>query len=213
MNGTDEDGFDRLREAARTWCAAQEDALSPAGAACRAVVIAASDLPVDAGVLTAAAPGTLYQLRLPGALVPPSAEADADAADAAVAAGLEYGLRLAGARHVLVLTHAGCGLIGALLEESGERAMAMARDGALRGWAALAAPAIGRTAGSEAPDADRRRFAAMEIVRLSIENLLSYPFLLDAVLARDVALHGWCLDAENRALWTLDPAEDVFLRA
>lgn len=213
MSGMDEEGFDRLREAARTWCATRGDALSPAGAACRAVVVSASDLPVDPGVLTGAAPTALYQLRLPGALVPPSAEADADAADAAVAAGLEFGLRVGEARHVLVLTHAGCGLIRALLEDSGERAMALARSDALRRWAALAAPAVGRTARSGASDADRRRFAAMEIVRLSIENLLSYPFLLDAVLAHEVALHGWCLDAENRALWTLDPAEDVFIRA
>jgi len=195
---------------ARAWCAGAAPARDTETAA---VVIAAADSPVDPAALCGAAPGALYVVRTPGALVPPAGAAAEEPADLAVAAALEYGVMLAGAREIVVLGHAGCGLLAALADEAGERALRLARTQALRIWAAQAAPALARAAQSGAHAPARRRLAAMELVRLSLENLMSYPWLLERVLAGEVALHGWCLDAAPPSLWVLDPEADEFRRA
>jgi carbonic anhydrase len=198
----------QMLNAARAWCA--DAAVSGPAPDGRVLVVAAPDLPVSASALTGAAAETLYLLTSPGALAPPSAETDPDFADASFAAGLEFALRVFRARHVLVLTHAGCGLVASLTGEADARSMAMAHAPALGRFAAMAGPAIARTTTTEAPTPERNRNAAMELVRASVENLMSYATLIDGVLGRHVTLQGWVLDPADSALWVLDPAEDIF---
>lgn len=204
------EGIARLIDGARRWSAG---ATAERAGKTAAVFIAAPDMAVDPAMLCGAGPGTLYVIRTPAALVPPSAESGADPADMTVSAALEYGVRLGGGRDVVVLGHSACGLIATLAAEAGGEAVELARSNSLRAVAALAAPAVARTLRAGASDADRRRHAAMEVVRLSLENLMTYPWLLDRVLAGEVALHGWCLDADAPALWVLDPEADEFRRA
>jgi carbonic anhydrase len=200
-----------LIAAARAWCAGLP---APAATAAPPVLlVAAPDLPADIGVLTGAAPGSLYTLTAPGALAPPSAESAPDSADAAFAAGLEFAFRVFGARDVVIVAHTGCALVRALTAEAEKSLMAFGHAPALARLAGLAAPAVARSAGAETDPAAQRRLAAMELVRLSVEHLMSHATLLDGVLGRHVALHGWLLDRDAGTLWTLDPAEDVFRKA
>ena len=78
----------------------------------KVLLIACSDSRVDPAILTAAAPGDLFVVRNVANLVPPyKLEGHYDGARAAI----EYAVRDLGVNHIVVLGHAHCGGIKALL--------------------------------------------------------------------------------------------------
>jgi len=52
---------------------------------------------------------------------------------------------------------------------------------------------------------------AEEMVRGSLENLMSYPWIVEGVMAGIVGLHGWYFDDDARTLARLDPETDDFV--
>ncbi|MFT5440375.1 MAG: hypothetical protein ACI9MJ_002247 [Alphaproteobacteria bacterium] len=48
----------------------------------------------------------------------------------------------------------------------------------LPGWTRLIAPAVARAARADKSLAERKRFCAQEMIRVSVENLMTFPFVL-----------------------------------
>ena len=118
----------------------------------KVLLIACSDSRVDPAILTGAAPGDLFVVRNVANLVPPyKLEGSHDGARTAI----EYAVRDLGVNHIVVLGHAYCGGIKALLATlSGQPSMSLA------GWgfAMLAGAILGmklRYRGRPAGDAAR----------------------------------------------------------
>ncbi|MFC7540562.1 carbonic anhydrase [Siccirubricoccus deserti] len=107
------DGYRRFR--AETWPQqrARFEALAAEGQSPQTMVIACSDSRVDPQMIFSAAPGELFVVRNVANLVPPYMP---DAAFHGTSAALEFAVRVLRVRQVVVLGHAQCGGVRALLE-------------------------------------------------------------------------------------------------
>jgi carbonic anhydrase len=173
-----------------------------------AMVIAGADLPLDPQTLFRAPAGSLYTVRLAAPVVPPYA---GDGNDPGFAAATEFAVTILGVPDVIVLGHRGAALVAALLGHADRVAALMNQSVQIPGWFTMAEEPLVRALRPGIPDADRPRVLAEEMVRGSIESLMSYPWIVEGVMAGIIGLHGWSFDDETRTLARLDPDSDEFV--
>jgi carbonic anhydrase len=173
-------GYRRFR--AETWPRerARFEALAASGQKPHTMVVACSDSRADPQMIFAAAPGELFVVRNVANLVPPYAP---DAAYHGTSAALEFGVRVLRVARIVVLGHAGCGGVRALLDG----APAEAQDFVV-GWMQIARTA--RAVGLRCDALGRQTVAEYETVRISLANLLSFPWIAAAVAEGRLTLHG-----------------------
>ena len=189
----------------------------------RVLLIACSDSRVDPALLTGAAPGDLFVVRNVANLVPPyQLSGQYDGARAAI----EYAVRDLGVEHIVVLGHAHCGGIKALLSSlSGKR---LDRD-FIGSWVSMALDACfkyilnpgGRNksaeGGMEVAEVDlgtlcqHQHLAERAAIRGSLANLATYPWIQARLADGTLHLHGWWFDLETGDLWRTDAENTVFL--
>jgi carbonic anhydrase len=183
------EGYRRFR--AETWPAerARYEALAHWGQSPEAMVIACSDSRVDPQTIFSAVPGELFVVRNVGALAPPYSP---DAGYHGTSAALEFGVKVLRVARLVVLGHGQCGAV---------RAMAygpppQARD-FIASWVEIGRPAVG--AAGEAAEGRLARIEA-EVVRLSLANLMSFPWIAEAVEAGRLSLQGYMFDVHTGVL-------------
>jgi carbonic anhydrase len=116
-------------------------------------------------------------------LVPPY---QPDAAYHGTSAALEFGVRVLGVGDLIVLGHALCGGVRALLE-----GMPPGTEDFVAPWMGIAREARARVLRCEPmSDEARQEAGEQEMVRLSLENLLTFPWIREAVEAGRLRLHG-----------------------
>ncbi len=181
------EGYRRFRETAFRENRALYGALVSQGQAPRAMVIGCSDSRVDPAILFGTEPGEIFVVRNVANLVPPYAPSlDHHSTSAA----LEFAVRSLEVEHVIVLGHARCGGIAALLDSSG----ALGGD-FIRPWMQIAAPARERAlAEARAGGSDPQRCCEHEAIKVSLANLESFPWVAERVRAGRLQLHGWYFD-------------------
>jgi carbonic anhydrase len=183
------EGYRKFR--AETWPSerARYEALAHWGQSPETMVIACSDSRVDPQTVFSAVPGELFVARNVAALVPPF---EPDSGYHGTSAALEFGVKVLKVARLVVLGHGQCG---------GVRAMAygappQARD-FIASWVEIGKPAL--AAAGEAPEGRLTRIEA-EVVRLSLANLMTFPWIADAVLTGRIALHGYLFDVHDGVL-------------
>jgi len=178
------DGYRRFH--AEIWPREQArfETLADRGQRPRAMVISCSDSRVDPQLIFDARPGELFVVRNVANLVPPY---EPDAAYHGTSAALEFGVRVLGVRDLVVMGHGFCGGVRALLEG----APAEAQD-FVAPWMGIAAPA--RERALACTPADPQEACEQEVVRLSLANLLTFPWVREAVEAGRLGLHGLHFD-------------------
>jgi carbonic anhydrase len=151
---------------------------------------------VDPAILFGTEPGEIFVVRNVANLVPPYAPSlDHHSTSAA----LEFAVRSLEVEHVIVLGHARCGGIAALLDASGT----LGGD-FIRPWMQIAAPARERAlAEASASGSDPQRCCEHEAIRVSLANLKSFPWIAERVRAGDLHLHGWYFDLATGELLRL----------
>ena len=188
---------------AETW-PAQRDRfaeLAASGQHPHTMVVACSDSRVDPAVIFAAAPGEMFIVRNVANLVPPYAP---DAAYHGTSAALEFGVRVLGVSRLVVMGHAGCGGVRALLDGAPEEA-----GDFVAGWMHIAEEARRRVLACT-PAEDRQEACELETVRLSLANLLTFPWVREAVEAGRLRLFGTHFGVATGRLLFLDPGTDEF---
>jgi len=158
------------------------------------LVIACSDSRVDPQTVFGAGPGELFVVRNVAALVPPY---QPDAGYHGTSAALEFGVRVLKVRQVVVLGHALCGGITALLEGAPKNA----RD-FVEPWMSIAEQALWRTPPSPETVPLQDGYE-MEVVRLSLDNLMTFPWIAEAVRDGRLTLHGMRFDIRSGVLWRM----------
>jgi carbonic anhydrase len=188
------EGYRRFR--AETWPAerARYEALAHWGQSPESMVIACSDSRVDPQTVFGAVAGELFVVRNVAALVPPY---EPDARYHGTSAALEFGVKVLKVSRLVVLGHGQCG---------GVRAMAygpppQARD-FIASWVEIGKPAL--AAAGEAPEGRLGRIEA-EVVRLSLANLLTFPWIAEPASAGRVALQGYLFDVHTGVLAAVGP--------
>jgi carbonic anhydrase len=173
-------GYRRFRGG--TWLEERKrfEALSRLGQRPRALVIACSDSRTDPQMVFNARPGELFVVRNVANIVPPYGPDDQPHG---VSSAIEFAVRSLQVRDIVVLGHALCGGVKALLEG------APVEDSDFVGrWVAIAEPA--RERAMQAPPEQRQEICEHETVRLSLANLMTFPWIKDAVEAGHTTLHG-----------------------
>jgi carbonic anhydrase len=183
------EGYRRFR--AGTWPEERTryEALSKEGQRPIALVVACSDSRVDPQTIFGAAPGELFVIRNVAALVPPY---QPDAGYHGTSAALGYGLRVLGISSIVVLGHAQCGGVKAMVEG------APAATDFVNAWMQIAKPAMQVRAKSR-PEGNLDLYEH-EVVRLSLGNLMTFPWIHTAVARGRIQLHGCRFDIRSGTL-------------
>jgi len=192
-------GYRRFR--AETWPRERDrfETLAEHGQSPRTMVVACSDSRVDPQMVFSAAPGELFVVRNVANLVPPYAP---DADYHGTSAALEFGVRVLKVRQLVVFGHALCGGVRALLE-----GMPPGTEDFVAGWMGIGREARTRVLRCEpATDEARQEAGEHEMVRLSLENLLTFPWIREAVEAGRLRLHGAHFGILSGTLSMLDEA-------
>ena len=188
------EGYRRFR--ADIWPAerARYEALAHWGQSPEALVVACSDSRVDPQTIFGAVPGELFVVRNVGALIPPYSP---DAAHHGTSATLEFGVRVLKIPRLVVLGHGQCGAAKAMAYGPPPQAQDF-----IATWVELAKPAL--VAAGEAPEGRLGRIET-EMVRLSLTNLMTFPWIAEAVDANRLALQGYLFDVHTGVLASVEP--------
>lgn len=188
------DGYRRFRD--RTWPAERDRyaLLAHKGQKPATLVVACSDSRVDPQTVFGADPGELFVIRNVAALVPPYAP---DGEYHGASAALEYGVRVLGVKRIVVLGHAQCGGIQALIDGP------PADSDFIAPWLHIADP-VRRSVPPGASRADTLIHCETEAVRLSLANLATFPWIAEAVAAGRLDLAGFRFGIATGVLARLD---------
>ncbi len=160
------------------------------------MVIACVDSRVDPAVIFDTAPGQLLTIRNVANLVPPYAP---DAAYHGTSAALEFGIRVLQIPHLVVLGHGQCGGVRRLLRRRPGRG----RDFVAQ-WMSIAEPARRAALACDDPEA-RERCCEHAVVRVSLANLRSFPWIAAREAAGTLQLHGAWFAIRTGSLLLLQP--------
>lgn len=161
-----------------------------------ALVIACCDSRVDPVMLTGADPGDLFVVRNVANLVPPYGhEAEAPG----IRAAIEFAVKSLGVGHIIVLGHSGCGGIQALMNGEGDTQSHYEFIGAWVGIAKRARERVLREL-PQKPPALQARACEQAAILVSLDNLLSFPWIRESVGSNTLALHGWYFDIDGGEL-------------
>jgi len=198
------DGYGRFREfrlaqeAERYRSLAQEQNPST-------MVIGCADSRVDPSTIFGAAPGELFVVRNIAALVPPFEETGTYHG---TSAAIEFAVTALKVDNIVVLGHGMCGGIEASLAVAESRPVGRFVKPWVELIGALRDELVDRIPASQ-PEQRQRALERMAIQQ-SIENLLTFPFVAEAVDSGSLELHGaWFSIADAELQW-LDWNSGVF---
>ncbi|MCJ2023713.1 carbonic anhydrase [Methylobacterium sp. J-067] len=165
------------------------------------LVISCCDSRVAPEAVFDAGPGELFVIRNVANIVPVyETGGDYHGTSAAIEFAV-VGLKV---KHIVVLGHATCGGIKAYAT----KAEPLSKGNFIGKWTSLVAPAEAKAGDSSAPDYLTRLEHAM--VSQSIENLLTFPFVKEAVETGELTLHGAHFGIANGVLLVRDPETGDF---
>jgi len=190
------EGYKRFRETGWPEQRRLFEALARDGQRPRALVISCVDSRVDPSRIFDAAPGEMLTVRNVANLVPPYAP---DAAYHGTSAALEFAVRVLEVPSIVVLGHGLCGGVKSLLEGAPENA----RD-FVEPWMSMASAARANAMRVAVPE-ERQRCCEHEVVKLSLSNLLTFPWVQEPVQAGTLKLHGAWFNIHRGLLTLLQP--------
>ena len=172
----------------------------------KVMVVACCDSRVDPAIITDCDPGDLFVVRNVANLVPPY---ETSGHYHGTSAALEFAVRFLAVRHVVVLGHARCGGIRALVQgvDGGDD-----RSQFIQPWMEIAAGArLKATSGiSSQASTDIKRACEQAAIEVSLNNLLTFPWIRRRVESRQLWLHGWYFDMDHGELLHYNPEDGRF---
>ena len=173
-------GYRRFREQRWPQERAEYETLA-SGQKPHTLVVACSDSRADPALIFDAAPGELFVVRNVANLVPPY---QPDGQLHGVSAALEFGVRVLEVSRIVVMGHAYCGGVHAMLNGAPETCSDFVAP-----WVAQATPVV-RLVCESFPAEPAERLAEETVVRLSLENLRTFPWIAEREKAGDLTLVG-----------------------
>ena len=169
------------------------------------LVIGCCDSRVDPAILTGCDPGDMFVVRNIANLVPPCTPD----APPGVRSAIEFAVCGLEVARIIVLGHARCGGIRALMSSARvtEETDFVAR------WMRIAEPVreeVMRELHHKHQD-QQCRAAELASILHSLDNLLTYPWIKRRVEAGKLALHGWYFDLGSGTLLAYSPRKQEFL--
>ncbi len=176
------DGYRRFRELQWPEHKTLFERLAARGQKPETFVVACSDSRVDPQMIFNAGPGELFVARNVANLVPPY---QPDGNYHGTSAALEFAVRVLQVKRIVVMGHAQCGGVQAMLQGTPPGAGDFVAQ-----WITIADEARQETLKADLPESERQRHCEHSCVRLSVRNLMTFPWIAERVKAGTLSLHG-----------------------
>jgi carbonic anhydrase len=181
--------------------------LAEAGQMPRAMIISCCDSRVPVTSIFGADEGEFFVHRNIAGLVP---EFNPDGKNHGTSAAVEYAVTALKVAHIIVLGHAQCGGVRGCHDMCAGHAPHLEQQSSFVGrWMDILRPGYERTAGINDTAA---RVVAMEkeAVLISLQNLMTFPFVQSAVEEDGMSLHGLWTDTGEGVLEHYEPQNARF---
>jgi carbonic anhydrase len=194
------DGYRRYRTQRWPELRALHRKLAERGQRPRTAVIACCDSRVDPATIFDVGPGELFVIRNVANLAPPFDEEGLGFHG--VSAAIEFAVKQLKVEVILVMGHAQCGGVAAALDEHSRDPHSF-----LDAWISLLDHAKARIHDHQG---DRATALEYESIRVTLENLQTFPFVAEAVRTRGLQLVGAHYGVADGGLELLDPQTGQF---
>ncbi|QXT39963.1 carbonic anhydrase [Gymnodinialimonas ceratoperidinii] len=174
----------------------------------RAMVIACCDSRLEINSIFGQRTGELFIHRNIANLVPPFTP---DGNHHGTGAAVEFAVKHLKVKHILVMGHSQCGGVAGCISMCEGTAPEFEKPESLIGrWLDVLRP--GYDAIADVTDPDSRQTALeKEGIHVSLQNLLSYPYVKEAVDAGEVSLHGLWAHIDDMEFETVDGSGRSFV--
>jgi len=208
LPGTLLDGYKRFRSGRYKQDADKYAALSQ-GQSPKSMIIACADSRVDPTTIFDAGPGDLFVVRNVANLVPPFTSKDT----VSVGSALEYAVKNLRVKDIIVLGHAHCGGVAALCQKIINDKNAGVKESStdfIESWVDIAKPGLSKVNFSNEKE-NLEVVSERAVLLYSYSNLLTYPWIRDAVNKKSLDIHAWWLDFKTVKLWKKSQGNDTFI--
>ena len=170
----------------------------------KTLVVACCDSRVDPAILLHCKPGDLFVIRNVAALVPAVTQASNPCS---VMSAIEYGVKHLNVEHIVVMGHSHCGGIHGLMAPE-----TIAGETYIQDWVGIASPALERLQAITGDEDEKTRSRHCEegAVLISLDNLLSYPWIAERVKNGQLKLHALYYDLSEGNLYRFSPDSEDF---
>lgn len=198
-------GFQRFREQHFEKHDTLYQQLVTEGQTPQVLVVACCDSRVDPALVFDCDPGDLFVIRNVANLVPPL---EGHSGHHGTTAAIEYGVSTLGVKHIVVLGHAHCGGIDALVKTGGVGTPGSYIDD----WMSLVESARAEVINEmpHAPIEEQERACEQRAILVSLENLKTFPWIRERIKDGSLMLHGWYFDIEHGQLLNYDETTRSF---
>jgi carbonic anhydrase len=173
----------------------------------RAMVISCCDSRVHVTSIFGADQGEFFIHRNVANLVPPY---EPDGEPHGTSAAVEYAVTSLKVAHVIVLGHSNCGGVNGCHAMCSGKAPELEEKSSFVGrWMDILRPGYEKVA-SISGEAEQLRALEKEAVLVSLDNLMTFPFVSEAVEEERVTLHGLWTDVGEGGLLQYEPATSTF---
>lgn len=181
--------------------------LAEEGQSPRVAVVACCDSRVDPAVITDCTAGELFVIRNVANLVPPCEKGHG--AWHGTSAALQFAVCGLEVEHLIVMGHACCGGIRALLEGDDKTG----GDDFIAAWMSIADDARQKSMSREdLHTLDERAHACEQhAIEISLANLKTFPWVRERLDNNTLQLHGWYYDIMSGELLRLDTDKGGFV--
>ncbi|WP_435139244.1 carbonic anhydrase [Pseudopelagicola sp. nBUS_19] len=175
----------------------------------RAMIISCCDSRVHVTSIFGADQGEFFIHRNIANLVPPY---QPDGNRHGTSAAIEYAVTALKVAHLVVLGHSQCGGVQGCLDMCKGNAPALeSKESFVGRWMDVLRPGYDHVADmAEGPE--QARALEKRAVLISLENLMTFPFVEDRVASGDLSLHGLWHNIAEGGLEVYDPAVEAFLQ-
>ncbi len=175
----------------------------------RAMIISCCDSRVHVTAIFGAETGEFFIHRNIANLVPPHKP---DEEPHGTSAAIEYAVKYLKVANLLVVGHSDCGGIGGCLDMcSGVETEINETSSFIGRWMGILRPGYERIKDIGGTYADKLTALEKQGVIIGLENLMTFPFVRDAVEDGTLALHGVWNDIRDGGLEYYDPETGSFL--
>ncbi len=171
----------------------------------KTLVIACCDSRVHPAQVLNTSPGDIFVARNVANLVPPFED---DGKPHGTSAAIEYGVKHLKVEHIIVFGHGQCGGIKSLMAGG----VGSKDDSFINPWMSTAVPSRDKIIENHAEKSfeEQCQICEQAVIEVSVNNLLSFPWIKTRVDTGKLNVHGWYFEIEKGILFELKQEEGSF---
>ncbi len=171
----------------------------------KVMMIACSDSRVSPSIVTHSKLGEVFIVCNVANIVPPYRPDKGT--HHSTSSALEFAVGTLDVEHIIVMGHSGCGGIRALLDGA-----PVALDGEysfIKPWVEIIAEA--KTKVCHLHKDEQYQACEQEALKISMENLRTFPWIEKRITEKTLAIHGWHFDIASGVMTAYDKTKDQFV--